>query len=100
MTRYILNNSYLGHYQSEVSHLHLHFRESLGSALLVKNKISLSHLVDSPFIAVVFLLEYIVSMPTSMQDRKVRHTQFSFHLRAECMKPIGVISFLKVEVYI
>ncbi|XP_033642216.1 nephrocystin-4-like isoform X2 [Asterias rubens] len=46
-------------------------RENLGSALLVKNKITLPYLVDSPSFAIVFFLEYIVSMPTSTQDKKL-----------------------------
>ncbi|XP_038060969.1 nephrocystin-4-like [Patiria miniata] len=46
-------------------------RESLGAALLVKSKITLSHLVEDPAVAVVFLLEYIISLPASTQDRKL-----------------------------
>ncbi|XP_022085519.1 nephrocystin-4-like isoform X2 [Acanthaster planci] len=44
--------------------------ESLGSALLVKNRITLSQLVEDPAVVIVFLLEYIVSLPASTQDRK------------------------------
>ncbi|XP_071840726.1 nephrocystin-4-like isoform X2 [Apostichopus japonicus] len=46
-------------------------RESLLSSLQVKSKIQLKSLVDDPLYAVLFLLEYIVTIPVSDQEKKL-----------------------------
>ncbi|XP_072022580.1 nephrocystin-4-like [Amphiura filiformis] len=45
--------------------------ENLATTLLVKNKISLSSIVDDPLYSVVFLLEYNLSVPVSKQDQQL-----------------------------